>query len=115
MFRSSKISFAEDVSLKLLQASMYTICILKFMSQPITARLDEDVVQAIDEAVACGVAPNRGAIISRAVREWLSRHSEEAIKDSYRKRYEALDLDEQDLIARLATISAAICIADSNK
>lgn len=84
------------------------------MSQPVTARLDEDVVQAIDNAVASGVAPNRGAIISRAVREWLSHHSEEAIKDSYRKRYEALDSDEQELIAKLGTASATISI-DSNK
>jgi Arc/MetJ-type ribon-helix-helix transcriptional regulator len=91
------------------------MCIFAFMSQSVTTRLDEDVVQAIDEAVTCGIAPNRGAIISRAVREWLSRHSEEAIKDSYRKRYQALDPDEQDLIARLASISAAICIADNNK
>ena len=84
------------------------------MSQPITARLDEDVVQAIDNAVACGVAPNRGAIISRAVKEWLNRHSEEAIKDSYRKRYEAIDSDEQELIAKLGMSSATIAI-ESNK
>ncbi|WP_152626222.1 MULTISPECIES: ribbon-helix-helix protein, CopG family [Acidithrix] len=90
------------------------MCILVFMSQPITARLDEDVVQAIDNAVACGVAPNRGAIISRAVREWLSHHSEEAIKDSYRKRYEAIDPDEQELIAKLGISSATIAI-ESNK
>ncbi|KJF15493.1 hypothetical protein AXFE_36660 [Acidithrix ferrooxidans] len=93
---------------------MCTMCILVFMSQPITARLDEDVVQAIDNAVACGVAPNRGAIISRAVREWLSHHSEEAIKDSYRKRYEAIDPDEQELIAKLGISSATIAI-ESNK
>ena len=84
------------------------------MSQPITARLDEDVVQAIDNAVACGVAPNRGAIISRAVKEWLSHHSEEAIKDSYRKRYEAIDPDEQELIAKLG-ISSATIVIESNK
>ena len=93
---------------------MCTICILVFMSQPITARLDEDVVQAIDNAVACGVAPNRGAIISRAVKEWLSHHSEEAIKDSYRKRYEAIDPDEQELIAKLG-ISSATIVVESNK
>ncbi len=84
------------------------------MSQPITARLDEEVVQAIDNAVASGVAPNRGAIISRAVKEWLSHHTEDAIKDSYRKRYEALDADEQDLIEKVGTVSAIISI-ESNK
>ena len=63
--------------------------------------------------VASGVAPNRGAIISRAVREWLRHHSEEAIKDSYRKRYEALEPDEQDLIAKLGAISAMISIESS--
>ncbi len=93
---------------------MCTICILVFMSKPITTRLDEDVVQAIDNAVACGVAPNRGAIISRAVREWLSHHSEEAIKDSYRKRYEAIDPDDEELIAKLGTLSAIISI-DGNR
>ena len=83
------------------------------MGRPITARLDEDVVRAIDDAVACGVAPNRGAIISRAVKEWLSRHSEEAIKDSYRKRYENLDPDEHELVAKLGALSAAISINDN--
>ncbi len=84
------------------------------MRQPITARLDEDVVQAIDNAVASGIAPNRGAIISRAVKEWLSHHSEEAIQTSYRKRYEVLDPNEQDLIGKLGTVSAIVSI-ESNK
>lgn len=84
------------------------------MSKPVTARLGEDVVQAIDNAVACGVAPNRGAIISQAVQEWLSHHSEEAIKESYRKRYQAIDPDNEKLIAKLGTISATIAI-ENNK
>jgi len=54
------------------------------MSTPVTARLDDETVAALDRAVEAGLAKNRGAVISVAVRSWLSEHSEEAIVASYR-------------------------------
>lgn len=39
------------------------------MSIPVTARLDESVVEALDRAVEAGLAPNRGAVVTRAVSE----------------------------------------------
>jgi Arc/MetJ-type ribon-helix-helix transcriptional regulator len=89
---------------------MYAKCILQQMSKPVTVRLDEEVVQAIDNAVACGIAPNRSAIVSWAVREWLSHHCKEAIVASYRKLYGASDPEEQELITKLGTLSATISI-----
>ncbi len=76
------------------------------MSHPITARLPDNVVKAIDDAVKSGVATNRGALISKAINEWLSRHSEDAIRESYRKRYASPDQDETDLVTKLGLASA---------
>ncbi len=85
------------------------------MSIPVTTRLDESVVEALDHAVAAGLAPNRGSVVARAVAEWLARHGEEAIVDSYRRRYAEPDPAHDELIARIAAFSVAACLADSER
>jgi Arc/MetJ-type ribon-helix-helix transcriptional regulator len=85
------------------------------MSVPVSARLDEETVAALDRAVAAGLAPNRGAVIARAVGEWLGRHSEEEIVASYRRRYSAAEPEQDDLIAALAAFSVAACLAERER
>lgn len=85
------------------------------MSVPVTARLDESVVEALDRAVEAGMASNRGAIVARAVADWLDRHGEEAIVDSYRRRYAASDPAHDDLVEKLAAFSVAACLADTER
>lgn len=85
------------------------------MSVPVTARLDQSVVEALDRAVDAGLAPNRGAVVARAVAEWLDRHGEDAIVESYRRRYAAPDPDHDQIIEGLAAFSVAACLADSDR
>ncbi len=85
------------------------------MSVPVSARLDEETVAALDRAVAAGLAPNRGAVIAQAVGEWLGRHSEEEIVASYRRRYSAAEPEQDDLIERLAAFSVAACLAERER
>ena len=54
---------------------------------PVTCRLDEEDVAKLDEAVIAGLAPNRAALVSQAVAEWLDSHDEELIAESYRRAY----------------------------
>jgi predicted transcriptional regulator len=81
------------------------------MSTPVTARLDDKAVEALDRAVDAGLAPTRGAVIAQAVAEWLERHGEDAVTESYRRRYAGPDPGHDDLIARIGTFSAAACLA----
>lgn len=81
------------------------------MSIPVTARLDEATVDALDRAVAAGLAPNRGAVVSEAVRAWLALHSHEAIDASYRRRYSEPDHAHDELVAALGAFSASACLA----
>lgn len=90
------------------------MCYCDLVSVPVTTRLAESVVDALDQAVAAGVAPNRGAIVSAAVRAWLAEHSEEAIVVSYRLRYTPADTDHDESISQLATFSVAACLANSD-
>jgi len=83
------------------------------MSTPVTARLDDETVAALDRAVAAGLAPNRGAVVSAAVRLWLSGHSEEAIVDSYRRRYSVPTPEADELVGKLSAFSVAACLAAS--
>jgi Arc/MetJ-type ribon-helix-helix transcriptional regulator len=85
------------------------------MSIPVTARLDESVVEAVDRAVEAGLAPNRGAVVARAVAEWLDRHGEEAIVESYRHRYGSALPGHDELIAKLAAFSVAACLAEAER
>lgn len=78
---------------------------------PVTTRLDEATVEALDQAVIAGLGPNRGALVSAAVREWLALHSEEAIATSYKHRYTAPDPEHDELVAKLGAFSAAACLA----
>lgn len=81
------------------------------MSVPVTTRLDASVVEALDLAVAAGLGPNRGSIVSAAVRAWLAEHSEEAIVASYRRRYADPDFAHDGLVGQLAAFSVAACLA----
>lgn len=81
------------------------------MSVPVTSRLDPSVVEALDLAVAAGLAPNRAAIVSAAVRAWLAQHGEEAIATSYRRRYKEPDPGHEELVDGLAAFSVAACLA----
>lgn len=83
----------------------------RFVSVPVTTRLEPAVVEALDRAVAAGLAPNRGSIVSAAVRAWLAEHSEDAIVASYRRRYADEDPDHNELVAQLAAFSIAACLA----
>lgn len=84
------------------------------MSVPVTARLDNSVVAALDQAVAAGLAATRAAVVARAVDEWLGRHGEEAIAESYRHRYATPDGAHDELIAQLSRFSAAACLAGNS-
>lgn len=77
------------------------------MGVPITARLDEDIVAALDRAVRAGAAPTRSAVVADAVRQWVARHSEDAITESYRRAYADPDADHDHLVARIGGYSAA--------
>ncbi len=83
------------------------------MSTPVTTRLDDQTVAALDRAVAAGLAPNRGAVITAAVRSWLAGHSEEAIVDSYRRRYSDPTSEADELVEKLSAFSVAACLAAS--
>lgn len=81
------------------------------MSVPVTTRLDPEVVEALDHAVAAGLAANRAAVIAAAVHEWLRRHGEDEITASYQRRYAEPDADQSELVARFASFSVAACLA----
>jgi len=85
------------------------------MGVPLTTRLDPAVVEALDRAVAAGLAANRAAVISAAVREWLASHGEDAIAASYRRRYAEPDCGHDELIAQLASFSVAACLAANER
>jgi Arc/MetJ-type ribon-helix-helix transcriptional regulator len=85
------------------------------MSIPVTARLDESVVEALDRAVDAGIAPNRGAIISHAVADWLNFHGERAIVESYERRYGETDSGHDQLVEALSSFSIAACLADTER
>jgi Arc/MetJ-type ribon-helix-helix transcriptional regulator len=77
----------------------------------VTSRLDAETVAALDLAVAAGLAPNRGAVIAAAVREWLAQHGEEGVVASYHRRYHEPDAGHEELVTKLAAFSVAACLA----
>jgi Arc/MetJ-type ribon-helix-helix transcriptional regulator len=82
------------------------------VSIPVTARLSEDVVAALDKAVAAGVEPSRGSLVAAAVNEWLQRHGEDAIVASYERRYSTpSDQTELELLTAISSFSVAACLA----
>jgi len=82
------------------------------VSVPVTSRLDAETVAALDLAVAAGLAPNRGAVIAAAVREWLAQHGEDGVVASYHRRYqEPDDAGHDELVTKLAAFSVAACLA----
>lgn len=86
------------------------------MSVPITTRLDEGTVAALDDAVRAGAGTTRAAVVADAVREWLARHSEDAIVESYHRAYAEgdaeADAEHDALIARLGAHSARVMVED---
>ncbi len=82
------------------------------MSAPVTARLDDEAIAALDAAVAAGIAENRSAAVAEAVKEWLSRHSEAAIVESYRRRYAEPEPEQVELVGRIAAYGVAACLHD---
>jgi Arc/MetJ-type ribon-helix-helix transcriptional regulator len=85
------------------------------MSVPITTRLEEGTVEALDRAVRAGAAPTRAAVVARAVEDWLTRHSEEAIAESYRTAYANPDPDHDELVAHLGAYSANVAAGESER
>lgn len=85
------------------------------MSVPVTARLDETIVDAVDRAVTAGLAPSRGAVVATAVNEWLARHGEEAIKASYKRRYGPPDVEHDALVEAISSFSVAACLATAER
>jgi Arc/MetJ-type ribon-helix-helix transcriptional regulator len=94
---------------------VYVLAIVGVVSIPVTARLDDAVVEALDRAVAAGLAPTRGSLVANAVREWLDRHGEEAIAASYQRRYAHPDADHDALVAALSSFSVAACLANAGR
>jgi len=85
------------------------------MSIPVTSRLDETVVDALDRAVEAGLAANRASVVAAAVSEWLARHGEDAIDASYRRRYHEPDVEHDALMAALSSFSVAACLAGDER
>lgn len=85
------------------------------MSVPITARLDEDTVAALDDAVRAGAGPNRAAVVAAAVRDWLARHCEDAIAESYRRTYSEPDPEHDELVARLGAYAATVVVDEPKR
>jgi Arc/MetJ-type ribon-helix-helix transcriptional regulator len=85
------------------------------MGVPVTARLDDDTVAALDSAVRAGAASSRSAVVAEAVREWVQRHSEDAIAESYRRAYTDPDSDHEDLVAHLGAYSAKVLVDDPGR
>lgn len=85
------------------------------MSTPVTARFDGYVVDALDRAVEAGLGANRGAIIATAVHEWLQRHGEESIVESYRRRYAEPRAGEEEALLKLASFSVSACLAAAGR
>lgn len=85
------------------------------MAVPITTRLDEDTVAALDSAVRAGAGPTRAAVVAAAVREWLTRHSEDAIAESYRRAYAEPDADRDERVARLGAYSATVMVDEPER
>lgn len=81
------------------------------MTIPVTTRLDQKTVEALDKAVAAGLASNRSAIVSEAVSDWLAQHGEDAIVNSYRHRYQTPDHDHDELMSKIGAFSASACLA----
>lgn len=85
------------------------------MTVPITTRLDEQTVDALDRAVRAGVGPSRAAVVAEAVQEWLARHSEDAIAASYRRAYAEPDAEHDQLLARLSAYSASVVMNEPDR
>ncbi len=86
--------------------------ILEGVSIPVTSRLDERTVRALDAAVAAGSAPSRAALIAAAVAEWLERHDEEAIIESYRRAYAEPDPEHDAVMAAFMEHSMKAILRD---
>ena len=73
--------------------------------RPVTIRLDDELLEAVDAAVTAGRAANRSVAIAEAVGLWLAARRERDIVESYRRRYQGGDPEAPDL-AELADEAA---------
>jgi len=65
--------------------------------RPVTIRLDDELLEAVDVAVAAGRATNRSVAIAEGVGLWLAARREQEIVESYRRRYQDREPDTPDL------------------
>jgi len=65
--------------------------------RPVTIRLDDELLEALDAGVAAGRAANRSVAIAEAVGLWLAAGREQEIVESYRRRYQDGEPDTPDL------------------
>ena len=75
------------------------------MSVPVTCRLAEEDVAKLDEAVDLGLGRSRSALVAAAVAEWLERHDEETIAESYRRAYAEPDPEHDELMRKISIAS----------
>lgn len=94
--------------------SVYGSSTIGDVGVPVTSRLDPALLDALDRAVAAGLAPTRAAAIARAVAEWVERHDEEAIVESYRRRYAEPDPAHDALVEALSSYSASVILAEDD-
>jgi Arc/MetJ-type ribon-helix-helix transcriptional regulator len=66
--------------------------------RPVTIRLDDELLDAVDAAVAAGRAANRSVAIAEAVGLWLAARREQEIVESYRRRYQSGNAEMPDLL-----------------
>jgi ribosomal protein S12 methylthiotransferase accessory factor YcaO len=78
---------------------------LEGVTVPVTCRLDQNTVDLLDRAVTYDVAPTRAALVVLAVDEWLERHNEELIVESYRRAYAEPDPEHDALMEAFARAS----------
>lgn len=115
MIRVSKASNVDGngktLARTLCASLVHVPCTVARVSVPLTTRLSEETVAALEQLVASGRAPSKGAIVAEAVRMWLDRHDEDAIAASYRRAYADPDPGHEALLDALAEASAE-CLAD---
>lgn len=76
------------------------------MSTQIAVRLDDQMLAALDKAVAGGDYPSRAEAVRAAVRAWQRKRYDDEIAESYRRGYAKYPEDED------WGTSAAIALAE---
>ena len=85
------------------------------MSVPITARLDEQAVEPwTAPSPRVWRRPEPGSSLRRLANGFAA-HGEEAIAESYRRRYKHTDAAEANLVAKVGAFSAAGCLDSDDR